>query len=53
MIRFHDWIFEEALYKQEALRFDLGPPTRSRAERALALLQRAWKQNRPTEGGPF
>lgn len=53
MVLFHDWIFEEALYKQEALRFDLRPRTRSRAERALDLLQRAWKQNRLKSAGTF
>lgn len=53
MVLFYDWIFEEALYKQEALRFDLRPRTRSRAERALDLLQRAWKQNRLKTAGRF
>lgn len=51
MVLFRDWIFDEALYKQEALRFELPTPTRTRAEKALDLLRRAWRLGRFERAG--
>jgi len=45
-VAFYDWIFDEALFKQEAQRFYLGRTARIRAEKALGRFQQAWQQKR-------
>jgi hypothetical protein len=53
MVQLRDWIFEEGLYKQETVRFQMPPAVQARVEKAQLLLRRAWYGRRFERAGAF
>jgi hypothetical protein len=51
MVAFHDWLFDESLYKQEAALFRLDPGVAQRASAGLDRLKEAWSSKRLRRAG--